>query len=183
MTMQDKPNDLLLLAGKVLTVLMQGFMAIGAVALTIGIPVILIFQDEITAESRAEFGEAISAFPAVPIVGLFLLVLGAIALAFMFFGKLRAIIGTVGESDPFAPENVERLNSMAWLMLAVQLLMIPIAGLALPVAKWAEQTDHGNITIDAGFDLNGILMVIVLFILARVFKHGAAMREDLEGTV
>ena len=28
-----------------------------------------------------------------------------------------------------------------------------------------------------------VLMVIVLFILARVFKHGAAMREDLEGTV
>ena len=33
------------------------------------------------------------------------------------------------------------------------------------------------------FSLSGILMVLVLFILARVFRHGAAMREDLEGTV
>ena len=29
----------------------------------------------------------------------------------------------------------------------------------------------------------GILLVLILFILARVFRHGAAMREDLEGTV
>ena len=27
------------------------------------------------------------------------------------------------------------------------------------------------------------LLVVILFILARVFRHGAAMREDLEGTV
>ena len=32
-------------------------------------------------------------------------------------------------------------------------------------------------------DLTGFLIVLVLFILARVFRHGAAMREDLEGTV
>ena len=28
-----------------------------------------------------------------------------------------------------------------------------------------------------------ILLVIILFILARVFRHGASMRADLEGTV
>ena len=34
-----------------------------------------------------------------------------------------------------------------------------------------------------GFSLTGILMVLILFILARVFKRGAEMREELEGTV
>jgi hypothetical protein len=31
--------------------------------------------------------------------------------------------------------------------------------------------------------LFGLVVGLVLFILARVFRHGAAMREDLEGTV
>ncbi len=32
-------------------------------------------------------------------------------------------------------------------------------------------------------DLTEILMVLTLFILARVFRQGAALREDLEGTM
>ena len=72
---------------------------------------------------------------------------------------------------------------MAWLLLATQVLMIPVAGFGLMVAKWADEVENANVTIDAGLDIEGLLMVIVLFILARVFKHGASMREDLEGTV
>ena len=52
---------------------------------------------------------------------------------------------------------------------------------ALYIAKLFE--DHDGVTIDAGLDLSGIVLVVVLFILARVFRHGAAMRADLEGTV
>ena len=183
MTMIDRPNDLLLLAGKVLTVFMQIMLAIAAVALLIGIPVLFLAQGQIDAEIAKEFGQGVDPFPLLTVAGLLSLVLGAVVLVFFFFGKLRAIIRTVGEGDPFVPENADRLNLMAWILLAVQLLLIPAAGLGLTLAKWAEDFDHTDITIDAGLDLTGILMVIVLFILARVFKHGAAMREDLDGTV
>ena len=37
--------------------------------------------------------------------------------------------------------------------------------------------------IEVGVSFSGILMALVLFILARVFREGARMREDLEGTV
>jgi hypothetical protein len=37
--------------------------------------------------------------------------------------------------------------------------------------------------VEGGVDFGGIILVLTLFVLARVFKHGAAMREDLEGTV
>ena len=40
-----------------------------------------------------------------------------------------------------------------------------------------------DITVDAGLDVSGILLVVILFILARVFRHGTTMREELEGTV
>ena len=45
------------------------------------------------------------------------------------------------------------------------------------------QFPHEELTADIEFSLTGVLLALVLFILARVFRHGAAMREDLEGTV
>ena len=181
--MTDKPNDLLLLAAKVLTIFLQIVIGIAGVALVLAIPLILIFQGTISAEIAEEFGNAVGAFPAFGMAGLFALILGLLAVGFVFFGKLRAIVATVGEGDPFAPKNADRLNLMAWLTLAGQALMIPIAGLGLWIAKWAEPMENTDVTIDAAFDIEGILLAIILFILARVFKHGAAMREDLEGTV
>ncbi|MBV7265869.1 DUF2975 domain-containing protein [Erythrobacter ani] len=183
--MKAEFNDPLLLAGKVLTLIMQGLMALAGAVLTIMIPVVLLFQDEINAEIAEEHAEIITSLPAMPLVGVFLLIIAIVTLTFLFFGKLRAIIGTVGERDPFVPENASRLNVMAWLLLAVQALMIPAAGLGLLVAEWANQFEEADVTADFGFDfdLTAILMVVTLFILARVFKIGAAMREDLEGTV
>ena len=183
MQMKDKPNDLLLLAGKVLTLIGQGILALAGGVVTLAIPAVLVFQDKINAEIAEEFGANAASFPLLALAGVLLCVAVLMAIGFVFLGKLRAIISSVGEGDPFVPENADRLTVMAWLALAGQVLVIPLSGLALFFAKWADEVDHEGITIDAGFDIEGILMVIVLFILARVFKHGAAMRDDLEGTV
>ena len=40
-----------------------------------------------------------------------------------------------------------------------------------------------DISIDASISLSGILLVLLLIILARVFDRGAEMREELEGTI
>jgi len=181
--MQTKPNDLLLVAGKVLTVLMQIAMGIATVALLLAPIAVVIMLGEINAEIASEFEGAVGPLPLFPLLGSFALALATVALIFVFFGKLRAIIGTVGEGDPFVPDNADRLNFMAWTLLAVQIVMIPLSGLMLWIAKWAEPMENAEFTVDAGLDLTGITMVVVLFILARVFRHGAAMREDLEGTV
>ncbi|MEM7781534.1 MAG: DUF2975 domain-containing protein [Pseudomonadota bacterium] len=181
--MKDRPNDVLLLAGKVLTILMQGAIAIGGVIVALLIPIVVIFRGDIMQGFIDGSQIDISAFPLAPFVGLLMLILAAVAALFVFFGKLRAIIGTVGEGDPFVPENANRLNLMAWLMLGLQILGIPIMGLVMLIVSWADEVGNADANIDAGVDLTGILMVIILFILARVFKHGAEMREDLEGTV
>ncbi|MXO91136.1 DUF2975 domain-containing protein [Pontixanthobacter aquaemixtae] len=178
-----RANDPLLLAGKIITLIAQGACVLGGLVLAALIPVMLFMQDTISAEVAAKYGEAAGAFPGLAFAGVFLIGLTILALAFMFFGKLRRIIGTVGEGDPFAPANAKRLNNMAWLMLGVQILMIPAGALGFYLAQWADEIETANINIDGGVDGTGILMVIVLFILARVFRHGTAMREDLEGTV
>jgi hypothetical protein len=97
-----------------------------------------------------------------------------------FFRSMLAIVRSVGEGDPFIPVNADRLTAMGWTMLAINVLALPVAGLALYIAKLAGE-DPGS--IDAGVDFGGIILVLTLFILARVFRHGAAMRADLEGTV
>ena len=71
-------------------------------------------------------------------------------------------------------------------MLAVQLLALPIGAIGMLFAgdmprPEGSQTDW--IHVDASLDFSGVVMVVVLFILARVFRQGAAMRADLEGTV
>lgn len=180
---EHRPNDLLLLAGKVLTYIAQIGLALGGLAILVAAPLMLIFNEKVSVEFAQKVGEVSGGTFIALTLGLMFIAFGIVSAAFVFFGKLRAIIASVGEGDPFVAENADRLNLMAWLLLGIQLLMVPAMGLGLIFAKWADEVENAEITIDAGLDIEGILMVIVLFILARVFKQGAAMREDLEGTV
>lgn len=182
-TSEFRPNDPLLLAGKVITILMQAVMAIAAAALAIALPVLLFMQDKIDLEIAKEHGSATEPLPMLAIAAVIALAMVAVALLFFFFGKLRRIIATVGEGDPFVPDNADRLGAMAWIMLGVYLLGIAISVVGATVAGWASQFEEVHLTAGISFDASSILLVIILFILARVFRHGAAMREDLEGTV
>jgi hypothetical protein len=180
--MSIRPTDPLLLAGTVVTLVMQTAMALAGVAITIAIPGLLIYRDKAQAEFARETGSS-ALLPLPEIVGVMLLIAVVVALMFVFFGRLRRIVATVGEGDPFQPENADRLTQMGWLMIVVQLLLIPAAALGHRILTTVASVAEANAEFDGSFDFGGILLVIVLFILARVLRHGAAMREDLEGTV
>ena len=92
--------------------------------------------------------------------------------------RLLAIVETVRVGDPFVAANASRLHTIAWALLALQILGI-IIGL---IAK-AVSTPAHPLRINAGFSINGWLAVLLTFLLARVFAEGTLMREDLEGTV
>ena len=136
--MQDtKPNDLLLLAGKIITFIMQGALAIAAIALAIATPALLIFRNTVIEEFATEVGNPEVAFPLLQLAGVMLIGLAIVAMLFVFFGTLRKIIATVGEGDPFAPENADWLSLMGWLMLGVQLALIPATALGISLAEAA----------------------------------------------
>lgn len=177
-------TDPLLLAGKVLTIIMQGAIAFGGLVLSLVAGALAFGHDTIQAELHADKDYAGVMLPLLPMIGAMLIGLAILAALFVFFARLRAIIDTVGDGDPFVPANAERLNLMAWLLLGVQALVAAAIPLALQMTDFARQFgEDADIHIDGGFDLSGIFMVILLFILARVFRIGAALREDLEGTV
>jgi hypothetical protein len=181
--MTSPANDLLLLAGKILTIMMQAVLAFAAAGVMFAFFGVAFFADSINAELRAELGPAITDLPAAGVLGLLALALLLVAALFVFLGKLRGIIASVGEGDPFAPENADRLTAMAWLMVGVYLLTGAAAAASAFVVEWVSQFEDVHFAATFGFDFGSILLIIVLFILARVFRHGAAMREDLEGTV
>jgi DUF2975 family protein len=104
--------------------------------------------------------------------------LATIPLNYVVLKRLLAIVGTVREGDPFVAENAARLQTIAWLLLALQLFSIVIGAIGKAVSTPAHP-----VHLDAGFSINGWLAVLLTFLLARVFAEGAVMRQDLEGTV
>ena len=104
--------------------------------------------------------------------------LAAIPLNYAVLKRLLAIVETVRAGDPFVAANASRLQAIAWVLLAVNLLSIVIGAIALTVSTPAHP-----LHLNAGFSISGWLAVLLTFLLARVFAEGALMREDLEGTV
>ncbi len=102
----------------------------------------------------------------------------AILLNYAVLKRLIAIVDTVRTSDPFVPANSERLQAIAWVLLALQLLSLVIGGIGKAISTPAHP-----LHLDAGFSTSGWLAVILTFVLARVFAEGTRMRKDLEGTV
>ena len=102
----------------------------------------------------------------------------AVPLHYAVLRRLRAIVETVRAGDPFVAANASRLQGIAWVLLAVNLLSIVIGAIAKTVSTPAHP-----LHINAGFSIDGWLAVLLTFLLARVFAEGALMREDLEGTV
>ena len=92
--------------------------------------------------------------------------------------RLLAIVETVRAADPFVVANAERLQSIAWVLLTLQLLSVVIGAIGKAVSTPAHP-----LHLNAGFSINGWLAVLLTFLLARVFAEGTLMREDLEGTV
>jgi hypothetical protein len=114
----------------------------------------------------------------VALVAVMLLALIPLAMALLFLQLLRLIVDSVGIGDPFVPENAVRLWRMAWLAVGIQVASIPIGLIGVWLAQHVKDAD-----IDLGVSPQGIVLALVLFVLARVFRQGAAMREELEGTV
>jgi hypothetical protein len=105
-----------------------------------------------------------------------------LALGLRFFQELRGIIDSVDEGEPFRAENANRLSRMGWISVIAHVGVLPIAGLSLWLAPYADKVGQ-DVDVGAGVDISGVLLTLILFILARVFRRGTEMREELEGTV
>ncbi|HEV2816656.1 MAG TPA: DUF2975 domain-containing protein [Allosphingosinicella sp.] len=101
-----------------------------------------------------------------------------IPINYLILKRLVAMVETVRVGDPFVAANAQRLQWIAWALVALQLLSMVIAAIARAIS-----TPAYPVRLDAGFSVNAWLAILLTFVLARVFAEGALMREELEGTV
>ena len=110
--------------------------------------------------------------------GIMLVGLAGAFIAHRILTELLRIVESVQGGDPFVIENAERLQRIAWWLLGAELLHLLVGALARMASTPAQPLD-----IDWTFSFTPWIAVLLLFVLARVFAHGARMREELEGTV
>jgi len=102
----------------------------------------------------------------------------SVPLNLAMLNRLVAMVHTVRAGDPFVEANAWRINAIAWILLAQQMLSLII----WVIGKSVSTPEH-PLHLDAGFSPAGWLAVIMTFVLARVFVEGTLMRDDLEGTI
>ncbi|WP_226632154.1 DUF2975 domain-containing protein [Novosphingobium profundi] len=177
-------RDPLLLAAKIILYVLLAGLALGVLAASAGSVGLVFFTQEIAAEFASSQATFDFTEVRLALIGVLVLVVVLLAMIAAMLWLLKRIIDTVGEGDPFVPVNATRMTIMAWLSLAIQVVALPLAGLATWIHNVTEVNEaETGLNFDSGFDGNGILLMLVLFILARVFRKGAEMREELEGTV
>lgn len=176
--MTTRFRDPLLTTSRVIITFFMGLAAFVAGSVLVAAPAIIFARGRIMAELVTEAGHPIGNQALAGIVAILLLVAAMAALAFLFLREMRRVIDSVSQGDPFAPVNAQRLARMGWLTVAIELVSIPVGG----IGQWLAATIK-DATSDFGISVGGLLLAMVLFILARVFREGARMRAELEGTV
>ena len=180
--MTHAKDDALLKLGKIVALMLQALCVLGGgIFLLLIVVVTLWSQGMLPGLIEAEGLPDVARHPLLTaLIGL--TIMADLTVMFFFFGKMRALIDSASKGDPFIPDNAQRLNAMAWLLLSSQILSVIVGELRVYAVSLINPQSENGFDISPN-DLTGFLIVLVLFILARVFRHGAAMRDDLEGTV
>jgi len=98
--------------------------------------------------------------------------------AHVIFRKLLDILATVGAGNAFATANAERLRTVAWNLLFIQLCDIGFG-----IAGEAFNTAAGERISTWSPGITGWVAVLLVFVLARVFREGARLRAEAELTI
>jgi hypothetical protein len=171
-------NDRLLFFTRLALTLTMALTIFAAIALLFTLPILYFRYDRVSADMAAS-GIRAETIPWVVMMVLGLALLSA--LAFFFLRHLRRIVDSVSDGDPFVPINADRLRHMAWLAIAMQVVLVAIT----PTIVWFDALPHKqNVHHGSdGLSFAALVLALLLFVLARVFRVGTAMRDELEGTI
>jgi len=121
----------------------------------------------------AEHDDAAAGMRSIMVVGIL-----AVPIAFIVLSRLFQIVQSVRAGNAFTVENAGRLKTIAWSLLALEVLHYCVVAIASSLATRGIPLHIGN-----DFNLTGWLAILLLFVLAQVFLQGARMHDELEATV
>jgi hypothetical protein len=90
-------------------------------------------------------------------------------------GTLRRIFATLTAGDPFHPDNVGRLRLIGLILAGLEIgrYAFWMVGAWLPGVR----------AVEPNFSLTAWFSVLVVFVLAEVFREGARLRREAELTI
>lgn len=90
--------------------------------------------------------------------------------------RLRQIFATLTAGDPFHPDNVLRLRVIGLTLGSLELVRYAVRA----AGDWL---DLGQTKESQGLSLTAWFSVLVVFVLAEVFREGARLRREAELTI
>jgi hypothetical protein len=109
------------------------------------------------------------------------LFIASVGLTHVLLWQLRSIVASVKRGEAFSVGNADRMRTMAWALVGLELLRVAL-GFAVAATLRLAQANVEDAT-GSGFSFSPWLAILLLFVLAQVFEDGTRMRTDLEGTV
>lgn len=165
----------LLKAGVVVIPILIGFMLLGAIALAFAGPHLPL--DKINRDYGVQF--APSEIVRLGEVG----IAGAMTIFALVAFILRAMLQIVDSAiagDPFVAQNADHLSRIGWLVVGVY----AVEGILVSWFRWVTPiAAQGKMHHGFEFPFGGLFAVLLIFVLARIFRRGTEMRAELEGTV
>jgi len=105
---------------------------------------------------------------------------------FLMLRAAAQIVQTAIRSDPFVADNARRLMRIGWLLVALEGVGIfaPVLLRRLVIHLVPEHL-RGQVHFNFGFDMwpIGVIAILMIFVLAQIFRRGSEMRAELEATV
>jgi hypothetical protein len=164
-------------AGIIVTMLLIGMFVLGVAATIFGLSTSRLLLDKIARATGVtmtadEIGRmALAAFASA---------IAALALVHFILRALRRVVASASVGDPFIEANAVELLHVAWLLLGVTMidaLIKPMVYLLAPATVRAKVHDIVHISV------TGLFAVLLIFVLAQIFRRGSDMRAELAGTI
>jgi Protein of unknown function (DUF2975) len=164
-------------AGMIVTMVLIGMLVLGVAATIYGLSASRLPLDKIARATGVtmtadEIGRmALAAYTSA---------IAALALVQFILRALRRVVASASVGDPFIEANAEHLVRVAWLLLGVDVidaLIKPMVYLLAPDAVRAKIHDIVHISV------TGLFAVLLIFVLAQIFRRGSDMRAELAGTI
>jgi hypothetical protein len=102
---------------------------------------------------------------------------------------VAAIVASAMSGDPFVNENAQRLTRTG-ILLAILIVVELITDVTVNgMMQRMADAHHVPVSAIGGFDFKpdispiGLFTILLVFVLAQIFRRGSEMRAELEGTV
>jgi hypothetical protein len=111
------------------------------------------------------------------LAGLTFIVAAYIGVLIVVLNRLRRVFETLIVGDPFRPHNVARLRVVGFALMALEVLGYIVHRLTDMLVRGRG---HGG---SLSVNLTGWFAILVVFVLAEVFREGARLRQDADLTI